>query len=311
MSIIIKLAETPAERNACLRLRHKVFVEADARFEPRPDRCLIDRFDCCGTSVLMVALSGDDVVGTARLNRDDETIGFPADDYFDFRPMLPAGAITASLSQLAVDPENRGNLKILNGMMMLTYYWAHRNGITHCVAPFNPALKRLMARIGFKSIGDVTQSSHNNLAIQPMMICSDDIRGSFIDFVARQKIVGFMEPYFREYFDAGEVILEQGAPGDCAYFIVNGEAKVTVSNVNGSREDKVVSSLEKGDLFGEMSLLLNVPRSANVIASTDLEVMILSRRQFLECIENDSENALFTLELLASRLAKATSLIGS
>ena len=56
MSIIIKLAETPAERNACLRLRHKVFVEADARFEPRPDSCLMDRFDCCGTSVLMVAL---------------------------------------------------------------------------------------------------------------------------------------------------------------------------------------------------------------------------------------------------------------
>ena len=79
MSITIKLAETPAERNACLRLRHKVFVEADSRFEPRPDRCLMDRFDCCGTSVLMVALSGDDVVGTARLNRDDVTIGFPAD----------------------------------------------------------------------------------------------------------------------------------------------------------------------------------------------------------------------------------------
>ena len=143
------------------------------------------------------------------------------------------------------------------------------------------------------------------------MLCSDDIRGSFIDFVARQRIVGFMEPYFREYFDEGEVILEQGAPGDCAYFIVNGEAKVTVSNANGSLEDEVVASLEKGDLFGEMSLLLNLPRSANVIASSDLEVMILSRRQFLECIENDSDNALFTLELLASRLAKATSTIGS
>ena len=55
----------------------------------------------------MVALGGDDVVGTARLNRDDETIGFPADDYFDFRPPLPAGAIL-SLSQLAVDPDTRG-----------------------------------------------------------------------------------------------------------------------------------------------------------------------------------------------------------
>ena len=91
--------------------------------------------------------------------------------------------------------------------MMLTYYWAHRNNISHCVAPFNPALTRVMQRIGFEKIGDVVQSHHHDLAIQPMKINMLEVRKSFIDFVERQAFIGFMEPFFREYFDDGEVVV--------------------------------------------------------------------------------------------------------
>ena len=280
MSIRIKLAETPAEIDAALQLRHKVFVEYDQRYASTADHRLYDRFDCCSTSVLFIAIVNEQVVGTARLTRDDHILGFPADEYFDFRSFFSDSSVTASLSQLAVDPDTRGNLKILNGLMMLTYYWAHLNGISHCVAPFNPALTRLMQRIGFEKIGDVVQSAHHNLAIQPMKICMADVRSSFIDFVERQDLVGFMEPFIREYFENGEVIVSQGDVGDCAYFIVNGKADVQVSDENHSQVKKV-ASLSKGDLFGELSLILSQPRTASVVAVSELEVMILSRRQFL------------------------------
>ena len=85
MSIRIKLAEAPEEIDAALRLRHKVFVEHDQKFAPTPDKRLYDRFDCCSTSVVFIAIVDGQVVGTARLNRDDNTLGFPADEYFDFR----------------------------------------------------------------------------------------------------------------------------------------------------------------------------------------------------------------------------------
>jgi N-acyl-L-homoserine lactone synthetase len=310
MSIKIKLAETASEIDEALKLRHKVFVEHDGRYSPEPDRRLYDRFDCCGTSVLVIAITADQVVGTARLNRDDPTMGFPADEYFDFRSFSPKNDATASLSQLAIDPEVRGNLKILNGMMMLTYYWAHRNNISHCVAPFNPALTRVMQRIGFEKIGDVVQSHHHDLAIQPMRINMLEVRKSFIEFVERQAFVGFMEPFFREYFDDGEVVVNEGEPGDCAYFIVDGTANVEVSsNSNGAK--KVVATLGKGDLFGELSLILDQKRSASVVASNNLEVMILSRRQFINCIQSDSKNAMYTLQILASRLAATTSSMDS
>lgn len=310
MSIRIKLAEAPEEIDAALRLRHKVFVEHDQKFTPTPDKRLYDRFDCCSTSVIFIAIVDGQVVGTARLSRDDNTLGFPADEYFDFRSFCAGSLVTASLSQLAVDPEARGSLKVLNGLMMLTYYWAHINGISHCVAPFNPALTRVMERIGFKKLGDVVQSNHCGLAIQPMKIDMLDVRASFIDFVERQDLIGFMEPFVREYFENGEVVLAQGDIGDCAYFIVNGTADVEVSSP-GTSQSKKIASLARGDLFGELALVLSQPRTASIVASSDLEVMILSRRQFLNSIRNDSENAMHTLELLASRLTAMTTMARS
>ena len=77
MSIKIKLAETAAEIDEALQLRHKVFVEHDGRYSPAPDRRLYDRFDCCGTSVLVIAMMANQVVGTARLNRMIQQLVFP------------------------------------------------------------------------------------------------------------------------------------------------------------------------------------------------------------------------------------------
>ena len=76
MSIRIQLAETPAEIDAALQLRHKVFVEHDQRYGSTADHRLYDRFDCCDTSVLFVAIVNEQVVGTARLTRDDRILGF-------------------------------------------------------------------------------------------------------------------------------------------------------------------------------------------------------------------------------------------
>ena len=69
---------------------------------------------------------------------------------------------------------------------------------------------------------------------------------------------------------------------------------------------EVVAQLGKGDVFGELSLLIDVQRTATVTATSDLEVMILSRKQFLECVRNDSDNALFMIQALGQRLASST-----
>jgi len=147
----------------------------------------------------------------------------------------------------------------------------------------------------------VVTSHHHNLAIQPMVLNLHEIRESFINFVAQQDIFNFMEPYCREYFRAGEVIIHKGDMGEDAYFIVDGSVSVCL----GHKQQNQVVELERGEVFGELALLVDVPRTADIVAISDVALVVLSRTQFLSCVKNNPENAHFILQTLGKRLAKA------
>ena len=71
-------------------------------------------------------------------------------------------------------------------------------------------------------------------------------------------------------FAKGNVITRQGdVKSYWLYVIINGEAEVYVDLPNGKR--RLVRTLERGNFFGEMGLLTGAPRSASVIAKTDVE----------------------------------------
>lgn len=71
-------------------------------------------------------------------------------------------------------------------------------------------------------------------------------------------------------FAKGNVITRQGdGRSHHLYVIIHGEAEVFVDLPNGKR--RRVRTLERGSFFGEMGLLTGAPRSASVIARTDVE----------------------------------------
>ncbi|BCK87429.1 hypothetical protein MIZ01_1207 [Sideroxyarcus emersonii] len=71
-------------------------------------------------------------------------------------------------------------------------------------------------------------------------------------------------------FARGNVITRQGDErSHWLYIIINGEAEVYVDLPNGKR--RMVRSLNRGSFFGEMGLMTGAPRSASVIAKTDVE----------------------------------------
>jgi CRP-like cAMP-binding protein/small-conductance mechanosensitive channel len=71
-------------------------------------------------------------------------------------------------------------------------------------------------------------------------------------------------------FAKGNVITKQGDErSHWLYVIINGEAEVFVDLPNGKRRS--VRTLERGNFFGEMGLLTGAPRSASVIAKSDVE----------------------------------------
>jgi phosphoribosyl 1,2-cyclic phosphodiesterase len=73
---------------------------------------------------------------------------------------------------------------------------------------------------------------------------------------------------------AGEHIVTQGTKGDSFYIIVNGTVQVVKNGVP-------IKRYRAGDYFGEMAILLDSPRNADVIAKTDVDLVALDRNDFL------------------------------
>ena len=76
-------------------------------------------------------------------------------------------------------------------------------------------------------------------------------------------------------FNKGDEIIKQGTPGDAFYILVDGFAKATK---NGN--EKTVMNYKAGDYFGELALLRDEPRAANVIAETACKCISLERSSF-------------------------------
>jgi CRP/FNR family transcriptional regulator, cyclic AMP receptor protein len=100
---------------------------------------------------------------------------------------------------------------------------------------------------------------------------------------------------FAEY-GAGDVVIEQGAPGDALYVILSGSAR--------ARGRPAARKLGVGDYFGEMALLDGAPRSATVVATGELHVMRLPRRAFLSLAEHEPAVALRMLGNLGSQIRR-------
>jgi len=116
-------------------------------------------------------------------------------------------------------------------------------------------------------------------------------------------------------FHKSELIFEEGNPGNAMMIIISGEVRITQhataaasapAAATGNPTDKpeeTLSVLKKGDCFGEMALLENLPRSATVIAHTDAVVLEITRERFMRFIEKDSLSGVRILLALARSLS--------
>lgn len=96
-------------------------------------------------------------------------------------------------------------------------------------------------------------------------------------------------------FARGEHVIEQGEPGDTFYLVGRGELSVR------TRAGVEVSRLTRGHYFGEMSLLTGEPRTATVVALTDVVLLELDRPVFAWLFDEHPELAPRLSGLLAQR----------
>jgi CRP-like cAMP-binding protein len=97
---------------------------------------------------------------------------------------------------------------------------------------------------------------------------------------------------------AGKVLVQEGRPGHEFFLIEHGTAEVR-------RKNRKVATLGEGDYFGELSLLDRGPRSATVIAATDMTLIVLGQREFAGVIDEVPALAHKLLAAMATRLRDA------
>jgi len=90
-------------------------------------------------------------------------------------------------------------------------------------------------------------------------------------------------------FDTGQPIFTQGDPGDGAYFILEGKVKVV--GISENFKEILLGEVGDGDIFGEMSLIDDKPRSASVVTLTPCKTAFISIKAFNEFIASGSESA--------------------
>ena len=105
------------------------------------------------------------------------------------------------------------------------------------------------------------------------------------------------------------VIVAQDEPGDAMFVLVSGKAKVVLFGESG--RELLLRTLEPGDVFGEMSLIDERPRSANVVAVDDVTLLVLDRDSLRAHLGAHPQTALKLLTELTTRLRQADETIAN
>jgi CRP-like cAMP-binding protein len=131
-----------------------------------------------------------------------------------------------------------------------------------------------------------------------------------IDFFEplEQKIINkIAEVCIEREYSKGEYIVKQGESGLGLFFITSGRVKVEIDR-NGAKA--VVAQLQSEDFLGELSIIDNKPRSANVICLEETSCLLLTRDSFSKILNKYPEIAIQMAKALAGRIRAANEKMG-
>jgi CRP/FNR family transcriptional regulator/CRP/FNR family cyclic AMP-dependent transcriptional regulator len=105
-------------------------------------------------------------------------------------------------------------------------------------------------------------------------------------------------------FDDGECIVSEGSPGRAMYIVAEGRVRIVKSFGGG---DVTLGYIERGDFFGEMSLLESLPRYAGAFAVGPTRVVMIEPGSLMLRIRHDPSLAIEMMQRLSGRLRLANS----
>jgi CRP-like cAMP-binding protein len=134
-------------------------------------------------------------------------------------------------------------------------------------------------------------------------------RCDLFDAVGDEELDALAERVRVERYFTGETVLRQGEPGDSLYVVDEGRVEVLLRT--GEDQTKRLAELSSGSFFGEMSMMVDEPRSATVRATAPTRFLVVDREAFKETLQSNPAIAARLSETLALRkqqqdIARAT-----
>jgi len=102
----------------------------------------------------------------------------------------------------------------------------------------------------------------------------------------------------------GTTIFAKGDPGTGLMGVLAGTVKVSVASADS--KDIVLNLFHEGQVFGEIALLDGRPRTADAIAMSDCEFVVIERRDFVPFLSSHPDVMLKFIEILCSRLRRTS-----
>ena len=123
------------------------------------------------------------------------------------------------------------------------------------------------------------------------------------------ELVLLTQVLLRKPYPKNSTVVAAGDPADALYIVISGRLKVMMSDKKG--REVILAILNQGDVFGEMGLIDQAPRSATVVTIESCELLTITRADFTKCLARNFDLTMNVIRGLVTRLREADRKIGS
>lgn len=145
------------------------------------------------------------------------------------------------------------------------------------VRAFSPTIP---ITIFFSNLSDQEKEEVRQLGINHFIILPfhhDEVHQTIAQALETCKKSTKMDKFLKAY-ERGETIFREGERGECCYLIQAGRVRILSERTSG--KPLILADLTTGDMFGEMSLITHLPRSASAVAADDTVLVVVGKDNF-------------------------------
>jgi len=217
-------------------------------------------------------------------------------------PMSGAEENSSITSSIVHTPLNKKKCKILNGdLTRLIIQYERGDKIPVCMINCSGCTGSI--RLEHTKSGIAEQEESEAIISDELSSLMHLISGfAFFKSIDKKNLEKVVQFFKMKTFESDDVIIRKGDIGGNFFIIASGS--VNVVNEAGI----AISTLSKGDVFGEMSLICNEKVSATIKVKETAQILYIDRNNFTEIIERYPTVQLYFSRMMADRLTKSNTI---